>query len=68
MMWLSNGTYLKEQQLSPYLEHYLLQRLSPTLDDFHPIEYKDKPLKPIPRLSSFVKVAGCMSASQANTF
>ena len=32
-------------------------------DDFHPIEYKDKPLEPIPRLLSFDKVAGRMSSS-----
>jgi hypothetical protein len=63
MKWLSNGRYLKGQQLSPYLEHYCSQRLSPTLDDFHPIKYKDKLLKPIPWLLSFDKVAGCMSSS-----
>jgi hypothetical protein len=38
MKRLSNGRYLKEQQLGPYLEHYHLQRLSLTLDNFHPIE------------------------------
>jgi hypothetical protein len=38
-----------------------LQRLSSTLDDFHPIKYNDKPLEPIPRLPFFDKVAGCMS-------
>ena len=63
MKRLSNGRYLKEWQLGPYLEHYRLQRLSPTLDDFHPIEYKDKLLEPIPRLPFFDKVAGCMSSS-----
>jgi hypothetical protein len=31
------------------------------LDDFHPIEYKDKLHEPIPRLPFFDKVAGCMS-------
>jgi hypothetical protein len=31
------------------------------LDNFHPIEYKDKPLEPIPRLPFFDKVADCMS-------
>jgi hypothetical protein len=35
--------------------------LSPSLDDFHPIKYKDKLLEPIPRLPFFDKVAGCMS-------
>jgi hypothetical protein len=40
MKRLSNGRYLKERQLGPYMEHYRLQRLSPMLDDFHPIEYK----------------------------
>jgi hypothetical protein len=51
MKRLSNGRYLKERQLGPYLKHYHSHsRLSPTLDDFHPIEYKDKPLEPIPRL------------------
>jgi hypothetical protein len=63
MKQLSNGRYLKEWQLGPYLEHYHLQRLSPRLEDFHPIEYKDKLLEPIPRLVSFDKVAGCMSSS-----
>jgi hypothetical protein len=39
---LSNGRYLKKCQLGPYLEHYCLRiGLSPMLDDFHPIEYKD---------------------------
>jgi hypothetical protein len=33
------------------------------LHDFHPIEYKDKPLEPIPRLQCFDKVAGCLSLS-----
>jgi hypothetical protein len=61
MKWLSNGGYLKEWQLNPYLEHYHSQRLSSTLDDFHPIKYNDKPLEPIPRLPFFDKVAGCMS-------
>jgi hypothetical protein len=32
------------------------------LDDFHPIEYKDKLLWSIPRLWFFDKVAGGMSA------
>jgi hypothetical protein len=34
MKRLSNGRYLKERQLGPYMEHYCLQRLSPMLDDF----------------------------------
>jgi hypothetical protein len=63
MKRLSNGRYLKERQLGPYMEHYRSRRLSPTLDDFHPIEYKDKPHEPIPRLPFFDKVAGCMSSS-----
>jgi hypothetical protein len=63
MKRLSNGRYLKEWQLGPYLEHLCSQRLSPMLDDFHPVEYKDKPLQPIPRLPFFDKVAGCMSSS-----
>jgi hypothetical protein len=64
MKRLSNGRYLKEHQLGPYLKHYRLRsRPSPMLDDFHPIEYKDKPLEPIPRLPFFDKVAGCMSSS-----
>jgi hypothetical protein len=63
MKRLSNGRYLKERQLGPYMEHYHSRRLSPTLDDFHPIEYKDKPHEPIPRLPFFDKVAGCMSSS-----
>jgi hypothetical protein len=62
MKRLSNRRYLKQWQLSPYLEHYCAQRLSPTLDDIHPIKYKDKPLKPIPMLPFFDKVAGCMSS------
>jgi hypothetical protein len=41
MKRLSNVRYLKEWQLGPYMEHYRSLRLSPTLDDFHPIEYKD---------------------------
>jgi hypothetical protein len=62
MKRLSNGRFLKECQLGPYLEHYRLRsHLSQMLDDFHPIEYKDKPLQPIPRLPFFDKVAGCMS-------
>jgi hypothetical protein len=62
MKRLSNGRYLKEHQLGPCLKHYCFRScLSPTLDDFHPIEYKDKPLEPIPRLQFFDKVAGCMS-------
>jgi hypothetical protein len=52
MKRLSNGRYLKEWQLGPYLEHYCLQRLSPTLDDFHPVKYKDMLLKAIPRLAN----------------
>jgi hypothetical protein len=32
------------------------------MDNFHPIEYKDKPHEPIPRLPFFDKVAGCMSS------
>jgi hypothetical protein len=44
MKRLSNGRYLKELQLGPYLKHYCLRSLSPTLDNFHPIEYKDKGL------------------------
>jgi hypothetical protein len=63
MKRLSNGRYLKEWQLGPYMEHYCSRRLSPTLDDFHPIEYKDKPHEPIPRLPFFDEVAGCMSSS-----
>jgi hypothetical protein len=63
MKRLSNGRYLKERQLGPYMEHYRSQRLCPMLDDFHPIEYKDKPHEPIPRLPFFDKVAGCMSSS-----
>jgi hypothetical protein len=62
MKRLSNGRYLKERQLSPYMEHYRSRRLSLMLDDFHPIEYKDKPHEPIPRLPFFDKVAGCMSS------
>jgi hypothetical protein len=61
MKRLSNGRYLKERQLGPYMEHYCSRRLSLTLDDFHPIEYKDKPHERIPRLPFFDKVAGCMS-------
>jgi hypothetical protein len=53
---LNNGRYLKERQLGPYMEHYHSQRLSPTLDDFHSIEYKDKLYEPIPRLPFFDKV------------
>jgi hypothetical protein len=34
MKRLSNGRYLKERQLGPYMEHYHLRRLSPMLDDF----------------------------------
>jgi hypothetical protein len=64
MKRLSNGRYLKENQLGPYLEHYRLHRhLSLMLDDFHPIEYKDKLLEPIPRLLFYDKIAGCMSSS-----
>jgi hypothetical protein len=64
MKRLSNGRYLKEHQLGPYLKHYHLHsHLSLMLDDFHPIEYKDKPLERIPRLPFFNKVAGCMSLS-----
>jgi hypothetical protein len=64
MKRLGNGRCLKKHQLGPYLEHYCLcSCLSPTLDDFHPIKYKDKPLEPIPRLPFFDKVAGCMSLS-----
>jgi hypothetical protein len=62
MKRLSNGRYLKERQLSHYMEHYRSRRLSLTLDDFHPIEYKDKPHEPIPRFPFFDKVAGCMSS------
>jgi hypothetical protein len=62
MKRLSNGRYLKECQLGPYLEHYhSCSHLSPMLDNFHPIKYKDKPLEPILRLPFFDKVAGCMS-------
>jgi hypothetical protein len=39
-----------------------LQRLSPTLDDSHSIDYKEKPLEPIARLPFFDKIAGCMSS------
>jgi hypothetical protein len=62
MKRLSNGRYLKERQLGPYMEHYCLRRVSPLLDNFHPIEYNDKPHEPIPRLPFFDKVAGCMSS------
>jgi hypothetical protein len=63
MKRLSNGRYLKERQLGPYMEHYCLRRLSPMLDDFHPNDYKDKPHESIPRLPFVDKVAGCMSSS-----
>jgi hypothetical protein len=64
MKRLSNGRYLKEWQLCPYLEHYhSCSCLSPMLDNFHPIKYKDKPLEPIPRFPFFDKVACCMSLS-----
>ncbi len=63
MKRLSNGRYVKEWQLGSCLEHYCSERLSPMLDDFHPIKYKDKLLKPIPMLPFFDKVAGCMSSS-----
>jgi hypothetical protein len=53
MKRLSNGRYLKEWQLGPYLEHYCLQRLSLMIDNFYPIKYKDKLLEPIPRLLFF---------------
>ena len=59
---LGKGRFLKSKQLRPYMEHYS-NRMHPTLDDFHPEEYKDKPLVPIPRLPFFDKVAGCMSSS-----
>ncbi len=63
MKWLTKGRFLKEQQLGPYFDYYCLQRLSLTLDDSHPIEYKEKPLEPIAMLLFFNKVAGCMSSS-----
>ncbi len=63
MKQLTKGQFLKEQQLGPYFDHYHLQRLLPTLDDSHQIEYKDKPLEPIARLLFFDKVASCMSSS-----
>jgi hypothetical protein len=64
MKRLSNGSYLKECQLGPYLEHSRLRsHPSPMLDNFHPNKYNDKPLEPIPRLPFFDKVAGCMSSS-----
>jgi hypothetical protein len=54
---------MKEQQLSPYFDHYHSERLLPTLDDFHPEEFRDQVLKPIARLPCFDKVTGCMSSS-----
>jgi hypothetical protein len=39
-----------------------LQRLSLTLDDSYPIEFKEKVLEPIARLPFFKKVTGCMSS------
>jgi hypothetical protein len=62
MKWLTKGLFLKEQTLGPYFDHYQLQRLSLTLDDSHPIEYKVKPLESIARLPFYDKVAGCMSS------
>jgi hypothetical protein len=62
MKQLTKGQFLKVQQLGWYLDYYCLPRLSPTLDDSHPIEYKEKPLEPIARLPFFDKVAGCMSS------
>jgi hypothetical protein len=62
MKQLTKGQFLKEQQLGPYFDHYCLQRLLPTLDDFHPIAYKEKLLEPIARLPLFDKVTGCMSS------
>jgi hypothetical protein len=56
MKRLSNGRYLKELQLGPYLKHYCLRSLSPTLDNFHPIEYKDKLLEPIPGYHSLTRL------------
>jgi hypothetical protein len=57
MKRLSNGRYLKECQLGPYLEHYCLcSCLSPMLDDFHPIKYKDKLLEPIPSYCSLTRL------------
>jgi hypothetical protein len=62
MKRLSNGRYLKEHQLGPYLKHYSSGScLSLMVDNFHPIKYKDKLLEPIPRLPFFDKVAGGMS-------
>jgi hypothetical protein len=63
MKRLSNGRYLKEWQLGPYLKHYHSRRQSLMLEDFHPIDHKDKLLEPIPRLPFLDKVAGCMSLS-----
>jgi hypothetical protein len=63
MKWLTKGWFLKEQQLGPYFDYYCLQRLSPTLDDSHPKEYKEKPIEPIAMLPFFDKVTGCMSSS-----
>jgi hypothetical protein len=63
MKQLTKGQFLQEQQLGPYFDHYHLQRLLPTLDDSHQIEYKDKPLEPIAMLLFFDRVASCMSSS-----
>jgi hypothetical protein len=62
MKQLTKGWFLKEEQLGLCFDHYCLQRLSPTLDDSHLIEYKDKQLEPIMRLLFVDKVAVCMRA------
>ncbi len=62
MKQLTKQWFLKEKQLGLCFDHYCLQRLSPTLDDSHLIEYKDKLLELIARLLFFDKVAVCMSA------
>jgi hypothetical protein len=62
MKQLTKQWFLKEKQLGLCFDHYCLQRLLPTLDDSHLIEYKDKLLEPIARLLFFDKVAVCMSA------
>jgi hypothetical protein len=62
MKRLTKWWFLKEKQLGPNFDYYCLQRLSPTLDDSHMIEYKEKPLEPIAMLLIFDKVVGCMSS------
>jgi hypothetical protein len=61
MKWLTKGWFLKEQQLGLYFDSYCLQRLSPTLDDSHLIEYKEKPLEPIAMLPFWNVVLTCHS-------